>query len=176
VANSLNNLGLVLSVRRDYAGARRMIEESLAISRELGDRWAAANSLSSLAETALDHGDLAAARSYLRESLKINLRLGDRTAIAFALETGARLAGRAGEHAGAVRLAAAAQALREAIGVPLSPAEQERLDEALAASRRQLSSAEQAACESAGRSQPPEETFQEIIGNLALPAAEDWPA
>lgn len=163
VANSLNNLGLVLSAQHDFASARRMIEESLAISRELGDRWSAANALSSLAETALDQGDLAAARAYLLESLKINRRLGDRTAIAFVLEIGAKVAAGAGRHADSIELAAAARTLRETIGSPLSPAEQQRLDEALTPARHGLPPAEQAAAEARAGSGPPEDVAERLF-------------
>jgi hypothetical protein len=129
VANSLNNLGLVLGAERDFAGARRLIEESLALSRELGDR----------------------------------------TAIAFVLEIGARLAAATGRGSDALQLAAAAKTLRETIGSPLSPAEQERLDQALAGARGEIPPEAAAAGEARARQEPAEDLFPRLFDPSSQP-------
>jgi predicted ATPase len=151
IANSLNNLGLLARYRDDFDTARAVLEESLAISRELGDKWSIANTLTSLAEIALDQGDGEAARGFLVESLRINRTLGEQRAIAFVLECFAALAA-PDEPARALRLAGAAHALREAIGAPLSPAEQSRLGERLAPARKVLNDAAQQAAVAEGQS------------------------
>ena len=49
IAGSLNNLGNVAYVQDDYASARSLYEESLAIKRELGDKLGVAGCLEDLA-------------------------------------------------------------------------------------------------------------------------------
>jgi len=142
IANSLNNLGLVLRDQGDSAGARALLEQSLAINRELGDRWSVANSLSSLGDVALSQHDYGAARVFLEESVAINQELSDRRAIAFLLEFFAQLAVARNQPRRAYRLKGAAAALRDAIGAPLSPAEQLRLNQTLETAGSALSEIE----------------------------------
>src|SRR5579871_6424352 len=66
---------------RDYATARALYEESLAIRRELGDKNGIADSLSNLGEMAKEQGDYAAARALYEESLAIRRELGDKYGI-----------------------------------------------------------------------------------------------
>ena len=144
IANSLNNLGVLLRDAGELARARALLEEALTLNRQVGDRWAIANTLSSLAEVALDQNDWLATLGFLRESLAINLELGDRTAVAFILECFAAVAAAQADGRRALRLVSAASALRQALGSPLSPAEQARLDHYLEPARRALPEAEQA--------------------------------
>jgi predicted ATPase/class 3 adenylate cyclase len=150
IANSLNNLGLVLRDQGDIPGARALLEESLAINRELGDRWSIANSLSSLGDVALSQQDYGAARVFLEESLAINQELSDRRAIAFLLEFFAQLAAARHQPRRALRLHGAADALRDAIGAPLSPAEHLRLNQTLDAACATLSESEKSAAREEG--------------------------
>ena len=136
IANSLNNLGVLLREVGQHQRGRVLLEESLTLNRRVGDRWAIANTLSSLGEVALDQRDWPAARGFLEESLKINRDLGDPTAMAFILECFAAMAAAQKTAAQALRLAGAASALRTAIGSPLSAAEQKKLDEYLAPARQ----------------------------------------
>ena len=62
-----------------------MYDASLAIRRELGDRWGVANSLCNLGGLAQSQGDLALASTLLEECLVINRELGDKRGIAFLL-------------------------------------------------------------------------------------------
>jgi predicted ATPase len=144
IGNSLNNLALVVRDLGDAAQACRLLEECVAINRELGDRWSIANALGSLADVAISQGDAASAREFLAENIRINRELGDRTGLAFSLELSAQVAGVQGRPGVALRLAAAAGGLRESIGAPLSPSEQDRLDQTLAAACSTLNPAEQA--------------------------------
>lgn len=137
VAQTLNNLALIVR-HEDLPGARKLLEESLNLRRSLKDKWGIANSLSSLGDVTLDMGDLTAARKILMESLTLNEELGDRRAIAFVLEDCAGLAAALGQAERAVRLAGAANALRQELQSPLSPAEQTQLDRRLASAREAL--------------------------------------
>jgi len=126
IAMSLGNLGIVTQRDGDYAGARSLYEESLAIQREMGDRRGIAHQLDSLGEVACLQGDYALANSCHKEGLAIVRELGVRRGIAYALEGLARVAATEGRAERALRLAGAAAGLRQAIGAPLPPEEQEQ--------------------------------------------------
>ena len=55
---ALSNLGNAAQEQGNYAAARSLQEESLAISRELGDKRGIAGSLNSLGNVAKNQGDL----------------------------------------------------------------------------------------------------------------------
>ena len=84
-ANVLNAAGLLANYQADYPAARALLEESLAIRRELGDRLGIAGSLHSLGTVDCDQGDYPAGRVLLEESLAIRRELGDRFGIAASL-------------------------------------------------------------------------------------------
>ena len=83
-------------------------------------------------------GDLQAATGLYRESLLAFRRMDDRRCIPFCVEGLACLASAAGAAEQAVRLFGAAQALRDAVGVVLPPAERADHERGLAAARRLL--------------------------------------
>jgi ATP/maltotriose-dependent transcriptional regulator MalT len=72
-------------VEGDYTTARALVEEGLAIRREVGDRWSTAISLISLGEVARCEGDNARAEPLFQEALALNRELGDHAGIAWAL-------------------------------------------------------------------------------------------
>jgi Tfp pilus assembly protein PilF len=79
---ALNNLGSVALQEGDCRGARSLLEETLAIRRELGDQRGIAMALCNLGEATCGIGDLESARALLNESLGMLERLGDRRIIA----------------------------------------------------------------------------------------------
>lgn len=169
IGNSLNNLGLAVRDLDDAQTARRLLEECLAINREIGDRWSIANSLGSLADIALSLHDHAGAQNFLVENIRINRDLGDRNGLAFSFELSAQLAAARGRARRAFQLAGAAAALRESIGAPLSPSEQERLDRTLNAAAGHLSDDERAASLAGGRSLPLEEAVRIALEDDGTP-------
>ena len=142
---------MALSYVKEHAQARQVLEESVAMNRVVGDRWAIANSLTSLGDVCLEQGDSVAAATALGESLTIQRDLGDRRAIAFLLESFGKLAAARQQADAALRLIGAAAALRQATGSPLSPAEQETLDKALNTALPALDPDRRAAALQAGR-------------------------
>ncbi len=132
VGQLLNNQACVASDQGEYTEARILLHESLFIRRQLGDKAGLALSLNTLADVVLDEGDYAAARPLLDESLALNRDLGDQTAIAYLIEDYAGLAAAEAQPERALQLAGFAAALREALGAPLPPAEQARVDRMLA--------------------------------------------
>jgi len=151
VGQLLNNLGLVLRYLGEIDPARELLEESVEVRRALGDNWGVANSLSSLSNLLLHQGILDGVREFLEESLKINAELGDRTAIAYCIEDFASLAAANGQPEFALKLAGAAQAIREETGSPLPHGEQAALDRTLAPAREELDETSQAEAWEAGQ-------------------------
>jgi predicted ATPase/DNA-binding SARP family transcriptional activator/Tfp pilus assembly protein PilF len=76
-AKALNAAGLIAGILGDRMAARSLSEESLAIGRELGDRWNMALALTGLGYTVSSEGNLEAARSLLEEALTIWREVGD---------------------------------------------------------------------------------------------------
>ncbi len=148
---SLNNLGLLALTEGNHIEAQWQLEQALVIWREVGDRWAIANTLIELGNLARERGNYFGAAALYGESLAINRELNDKLAIAYLFEDIGCLAALQGAPKRALRLVAAAAALRDAIGAPLAPAESVRLQEKLATTRQQLSEEDQQAAEAEGR-------------------------
>jgi predicted ATPase/class 3 adenylate cyclase len=134
----LNNLGLVARYQGDNASARRYLEQSLEIQRKLGDKWGIANALSSLGDIVLDTEDYKAAPPFLKESLVLNVELDNRSGVAYVLEYLSCYAAAENNPELAVRLAAAADALRRQIKTPLSRADEDLLVKRLEPARQTL--------------------------------------
>ena len=82
---ALHGAGWLAHHRRDAATARALLRESLAIARELDDRWTIAWVLHALGRVAYFDNDAAAARSLGEESLAIAEEVHDDWLIAYAL-------------------------------------------------------------------------------------------
>jgi predicted ATPase/class 3 adenylate cyclase len=112
LAQAMHNQG-------NHAAAYALYEESLAEARGRGDRHAAAYALRHIARLHLEAGDADRAVAFLRESLSPLRELRDRRCTPASLETLAYAVGRRDQWADAVRLFAAAEAMRDATGMPL---------------------------------------------------------
>ena len=84
-AKVLDVAGALARRQGDYPAARALGEESLAISRELGERRGVATSLRNLGTVADRQGDIASARMLFEESMAVSRELEDRAGIASAL-------------------------------------------------------------------------------------------
>jgi predicted ATPase/DNA-binding SARP family transcriptional activator len=91
-AKALIGAGSLAFYQADYPEARGMYEESLAISRELGDRLVTATALNNLGNIAWNQGDYPQAETLYNESLAIRRALGDRLGIATSLHNMAMIA------------------------------------------------------------------------------------
>jgi predicted ATPase/class 3 adenylate cyclase len=114
-----------------------MVEEALDIHRQLGNLFATADTLSGLGSFYRIVGDRDAAAAAQREALEIFVEVGNPTGIAMALEEMAMMETMEGRHERALRMAGAAEALREQTGGG-PPAELMRSAESFERSRRQL--------------------------------------
>ncbi len=82
---ALHGAGWLAHHRRDSATARSLLHESLAIARDLDDRWMVAWVLHALGRVAYFDNDPAAARALGEESLRIAEAVGDAWLTAWAL-------------------------------------------------------------------------------------------
>jgi tetratricopeptide (TPR) repeat protein len=138
IAISLSNLGRTARAQGHQGEARSLLEEGLAIYRELGDKVGIASALVSLGRVAHDQGNYGVARALLEESLTICRELGHKRDIAQNLEGLAAVAVAQAQSERAARLFGAAEGLREAMGAPLPPAVRAGHDRSVAASRTAL--------------------------------------
>jgi len=127
IAATLNNLGRAVHEQGDRARAGALFAESLALKREIGDSAGIAATLGNLADVASADGDYLHAATLYRDSVALYDALGDHGGIAFGCEGMAHMAAQvesaAADPLRAVRLLAAANALRTAADLPLPPAE-----------------------------------------------------
>jgi DNA-binding CsgD family transcriptional regulator len=115
----LSYLGLVPLGRGDHTQAARYFEESLEISREIGDRLVASQTLYNLAlEESRSGGDHERAAQLYVEGTRLAAEMGDKANAAHCLEGLAGLIAERGESARAARLFGASEALLEAAGAP----------------------------------------------------------
>jgi tetratricopeptide (TPR) repeat protein len=128
---SINQQGDIARVQGDLLAAQELYQLALLAFREVGDQWGSARSLTDLGGIHCQRGDHLAAHAAYREALGIFAGLGHRRGAARALEGSACLAVAQGQAARALKLAGAATHLRQLIGAPLHPAEQQKLDQTL---------------------------------------------
>ncbi len=138
VAWSLNNLGGISLIEGRFVAARALLEESLNIFRELGDRGGAASVLNQLGGMKSLQGDYAAAQALLEDGLRIFSELGDTEGVAANLRALAAVRLEMAAAEPAVHLWGAAEALRESIGAPLPPNEQEEYEHQVGQARAVL--------------------------------------
>jgi predicted ATPase/DNA-binding CsgD family transcriptional regulator len=102
----------------DFAAARPVLEESLALYRAVGDPLGAGLALRNLAQIATEVGDVDAARHGLEESVVLSRAAGDTWNLAWSLASLGRAAREAGDPAAAARWYAEALPMFEALGDP----------------------------------------------------------
>ena len=124
VARTLLGLGDLARLRGDPDGASRHYLQALPLLRELGTRPETARCLAGLGRVAIDLGALDLAREHLSESLQLSQHTGARIGVARGLASFAALATVEKQPELAIRLLAAASALREVAGLPGAPGAQ----------------------------------------------------
>jgi DNA-binding NarL/FixJ family response regulator len=169
IARALRGLALVAHQHGDVERARQLHEESLAKRREVGESWGVALALIGLGQVLLDTRDIPHARALFDESLTLSQDLGDREGMARSLEAVASLAAMTGQVAKASQLASAAEELREANQIPLSPAERAQLARRMGSITPTLAKRTSSALTVAGQTIPLEEAvaLAHAIGQAA---------
>jgi predicted ATPase/serine/threonine protein kinase len=151
VASALNGLGDLAAAQADYESARRYHYRSLEAFRLIDDRWGIARVLTDVADVDLRTENHAAANRALLEALGLFRELGHQRGVARQLERLSWCAGCQRRDEAAVRLAAAAAAIRQRIGAPNKPSERARIDETLVHARARIDPENYAAAWREGR-------------------------
>lgn len=138
VALALNNLGLVARDLGDLDRAAALHEESLALRRTLGDKLSIAHSINDLGVVVGDRGDFGRAAALHREGLVIFRSLMDTLEIGVCLERLAWMASAQKQAGLAAQLFAAAERVRQVIGVTLPLPYEADHERWLTQTRRQL--------------------------------------
>jgi predicted ATPase/predicted Ser/Thr protein kinase len=138
LATALNALGDLAAGSGDAANARRRHQDSLARFRELDDRGGIARVLADLGDLDIAAGEFGAASISVAEALNSFAHAGHQRGVARQLEALSWCVNQRSQHAAAVTLASAADAIRQRIRVPIGAIEHERVELALADARRQL--------------------------------------
>ncbi|TDD61447.1 tetratricopeptide repeat protein, partial [Actinomadura darangshiensis] len=169
-SHAMIGLGRLAELRGDTASARGHYAEVLPILAEIGARPEMARALAGLGRVALEQDDLPSARDSLAQSLTLSRSSGIRLDMARALDAFADLVAREGDARGAVLLAGAASALREAAGrEPGTGARRERTLEPI---RRELGEPLVAQFWGEGRAMPPDDAITYALrtpGTLTVP-------
>jgi non-specific serine/threonine protein kinase len=147
----------------DYVRASARYEEGLAAAREYRHAHDVGYALRGLGHLARMQGDYGRATELLKESLVVLAQLNDKRCTPLCVEGMACVASELGQWERAARLFGAAEALREAIGVTLLPAERVDHDRAAAAARAAAAEAAFAAAWAEGRTMTLEQAAEYAV-------------
>jgi predicted ATPase/transcriptional regulator with XRE-family HTH domain len=150
----------------DYTQARTLLESALPVFRDSGHMEGYAFVLRWLGRVAHGQGDPAAAMTLYRHSLALAKDMGTRLDIARGLEGMAMARAATGECEAAVRLLAAAEVVREAIHVPLTPADREGMDRVAAELCTALGAERFSVHWAAARATPLERLLEQILAEV----------
>jgi len=114
--SSLGNLAIALHRQGQWAAARELLEQALAVARELEAPWEIGNALHEIGRVECDEGRHDLALTHFAESMNILHGLGDRRGVIESLEGLAGLAAATAAPRRAARLWGAADALRQEMG------------------------------------------------------------
>jgi predicted ATPase/DNA-binding SARP family transcriptional activator/DNA-binding CsgD family transcriptional regulator len=164
-------LGQAALDRDGYERAVALLEEGLALFRELGDMRGIGMCLCSLGLTALEQGDSERAAALLEDALRVLRELRDKVGTLYCLLGAAGVASSRGQPARAARLWGATEAMRETIGLTLSPFHSSHYDYEghLAAARSLLDEAAWEAAWADGRAMTPEQAIEYALGTGGEP-------
>ncbi|MBV9253809.1 MAG: tetratricopeptide repeat protein, partial [Actinobacteria bacterium] len=115
-AAARNSAANLAGLQGDFDAARRLLEGSVALGRELGDEALVREALHVLGNVTWDHGDFAGAVASYAEALEIARRLGDKRSVARALTNMGALDAWRGEYAAATALCEEALEIARQLG------------------------------------------------------------
>ena len=171
MAVALNGLGDVAAALKNHARGRELYQRSLTLFREADDPWGAAAVLRDLGNLACREGDRPGACEFYKQALSIFQKIGHRRGMPLVLQHLARCASEMGEPVSALVLASAAAAMREKLGISISPAERVELDQTIHGACDQLPAAEQSKAWAEGRSITVEQVLAFVLGAQRPPLA-----
>jgi predicted ATPase len=138
VGRALMNLGMIMERDSKCDEARELLEESLSLFQDQGEKVGTTEALFLLGQLARRRGEYDQACDLLTQCLTISTELGDKETIAYSLEEFAACACTQGEALTATGLFGAAEALREAIKLPIPPAYRPDYEQCVSAARALL--------------------------------------
>ncbi|MBI3998935.1 MAG: tetratricopeptide repeat protein [Armatimonadetes bacterium] len=166
-ASVTGSLGVIARLSGNHAQASALLRQSLEFFRGLKDQWGIGYTLGHLGIVARAQGDEALALAFFRESLAVRWRIGDKRGMAQSLAGLGAIACAHADYRAAARLLGAAQALRKAIGAPMSPADQEDFDRTMRLVREHLEESAFATALAEGQSTPLEQVVAAALQETA---------
>ena len=139
-AQACEVLGFIAIHRNDHDASRAYFKESVRVYEEIGATFNAILEKSNLAHLERKLGNYPEALKYYRETILAFRDMGQTGAVSHQLECFGFIAIAEGRNEQALRLLAAATALREKAGTPMRPEEKVYFDEQLKALRHKMSS------------------------------------
>ncbi len=164
---ALAHLGRATRYKGDHGRAAALHMQSLALARDAEDKSLIALSLFNLGADCLRQGEYERALNYLHEGLRICREVRNH---AITIECLKGLAGVACARKGyelTVRLFAAAESLRETVGIRPPAGDQAYYDECLALARASLGDSRFEACSANGRAMTPEQAIEYALKSEA---------
>jgi predicted ATPase/DNA-binding CsgD family transcriptional regulator len=168
-AMSIGTAALVALREGGMDRAASLAGESLAICREIDSRWYIAWALLIAGRVEAQRGDLSVAYSSYQESLALAQKPGEEWLTPFKLEGLAGVVAAQGAYRWAAQLWGAAEALREALAVPLFPADRAGYEQAVRRASAQLGAPAFAAAWQEGRAMTPEQVLA-AQGRVTIPS------
>ncbi|GAH33230.1 unnamed protein product, partial [marine sediment metagenome] len=159
-ARSLRSLGQAAQGQSEYKRAVEFLEESLILYKEIEGNVGAAMSLCFLGRAEADRGNLDKATKLVKDGFSIFQEMGNKWGVAWCFECLASVALYRDRAKQAVRLFGAAEALRDAAGVPVAHADRVEYDKEVAAVRSKLGNEKFSALWAEGRSISIEEAIE----------------
>ena len=156
-------LGHIASLRGDQDTAEGQFAASLTLARAVGADLCEASVLEALGTCARNRGDQIRAAGLFAKSLKLVRDAKDPVTLGLCLKSLAAVAAATDRPEQATRLFGATEALRERYGMAIPPAEQPRLERAMASARAKLPERAFAAAWSSGRRLSVEQAISEAL-------------
>jgi tetratricopeptide (TPR) repeat protein len=164
-AYPLGLLGQIRLEQGDLTASRPLLEESLALHREVGGAGGDdSDARLGLAKLLVLQGDFTSARVLYQFNLEYLVKIGvDKEWVAASLEGLGTVVSIEGESEKAALLWGVAESLRETIGVPIYPVYRADYDKAVNAARAELGEEAFAAAWTRGRATPIEQVIEEML-------------
>jgi ATP/maltotriose-dependent transcriptional regulator MalT len=159
IAASYSLMGQLALGQGEAATASSLAEESVLLYKEMGHRHGTAESLAVLGKVVAAQGDYSAAHTLYEESLVLSEALGEQWVIAACLVGLGEVVAAQRQLAWAAQLWGAADALRDAIDVPIPPVERADYERSVSAARVHLGERAFSASWAQGRSMTPEQAL-----------------
>jgi predicted ATPase/DNA-binding CsgD family transcriptional regulator len=159
LAASYSLSGELALSRGDVVTARSLAEEGVVLYKEIGHRHGSTESLAVLGKVVAAQGDYAAARTLYEESLAIADELGEKWVIAACLLGLGEVVAAQRQLAWAAQIWGAAEAIREAVGIPIRPVDLADYERSLSAARVHLGERAFAVAWAQGRAMTPQQAL-----------------